>query len=84
MARWTNSPHWWHDPLTERQHVAVELIQERLGIRFDGSVKGEAMGFIGKYYELAKKFRAEDVTIEVVTNRKLAKHILEEENPWES
>jgi hypothetical protein len=81
MARWTNRPSWWNDPITQRQERAIATITQWLGHQFTGRVKGDAMGFIGEYYELAKEVR-DNADVNGVTNRSMASFILEAEGPW--
>lgn len=72
-------PPWYYDEITQRQRVAIAIIRTRLGIQFSGRCKGEASGFIGKHYELAKKLQADKISVEVVNNQELAKHLLKDE-----
>lgn len=74
---------WWYDSITIRQRAAIRKISRALGIKFCGRFKGEAMGFIGEHYELAKKILENDGSSGEITNRMLACHLLEEVGPWE-
>lgn len=82
MARWTNEPAWWNDPITERQRAAIATITQWLGHTFNGSVKGHAMKFIGDYYQLAKDIR-DTASVQGITNKQMANFVLEANGPWD-
>lgn len=78
---------WYLDPITPRQLVAIEFIQEYLGIEFTGEpTKGGAGAFIGEYYQRAKDHR--DMTsVQGMTNQQAVaslkqQKLLEEQDPW--
>ena len=71
---------WRSQPITVRQRAAIRLIHHFLGVEFNGWNKGQASGFIGEYYELAKieRDRHGGVNIQAMTNRQVARQVLEE------
>lgn len=85
----TERPRWYYHPVTERQRAAIRVIRDMLGVEFEGTTKGHAIGFIGEHYEHAKEVRRmqrevriERGTAEPVTNADVAKLLLEANGPW--
>lgn len=64
--------------ITIRQRYAINIIRKYLNIPFMGRTKYQAMGFISKHYELAKKIRDKD-TVQQLKNSDV-KHLLQKEH----
>lgn len=77
--------HWHNEPITVRQSAAIRLIHQFLGVQFHGYNKGQASAFIGEHYELAKigRDRHGRVDVQTMTNRQVARQILEEVTQWD-
>jgi hypothetical protein len=79
----------WHtDPITQRQRIAIRLIEQYMNIEYRGGpTKGAAGAFIGEYYERAKYLR-DNQDIQQMTNRQAVaslkqQNLLEEVGPWD-
>lgn len=78
---------WYTDPITDRQHAAIRLIQDLMGHKFEGNCKGQAMAFIGEHYDEAKRIRSlrkGSPKRTFLKNAEVSKTLLEVKGPWDN